>query len=574
MFFNSSLDAHRASQPRNDATFNSKFGQHPVTILSPHQFTSEDTQQAISLLSSSRATPHDSQLTATAINDQSRERGVVQVDGLPFNITLMEVLQLFWGSNATVDNTIIVKDHKGKQATAFIDLRLHGNIDHVVSRWNGTVMTTQAGVSSLNLHKVTAREWDMQKSVAHAKTCDKHTAVRDGVILKVLGLPSTTTRSDLHLFFHDINVKPNGISMELSPSSVDGTRNTKIAYIEVSTLDDAMKAIQKQNRTFKDKGPCLAIELVSKPANNIKGDQSLSATTTDTAVNGRSSAMSAGFDTPLPSPTTPSIPSTQGTHHHAHLPYRHHQQQWHAQHQGTMMQHWNTVAAAMVSGHGAVQPSTPCHTTMPFHAPPFLPPSGFGGINGLNIPLMHHQHLHQPPHHPFFNPLHALPFPMLPLSPPPPPPPQQQQGPFPSSIPRYMVQDLSTGQIVFLDDRFTMAVPPASFHDAANNDHHHQHHRTADAAVHEHLVHGQNRASSSDDNSSATRDERDSCIPITTCGSDPGAGSNQGEAQGLADNDDDGARAATMQRHGHRQHHKRISEELLGNGRPSKQKHV
>lgn len=204
-----------------------KFGQRYVRVMSADDLSPEELVRINGMVGPQvRASMPSSMSTHSA----GAGSGVVKVDGLPQAITASELLQLFWGIRVLPAATVLHRpvDQPGN-THAYLDFGSAASAAHVIANWNGTVMTTSAGVFTLSVKASTKAELERAQG-----ECGGENAV-----VKVRGLPIRATIQDLAAFFSGYMVKKNGIHLQ----PVGDNRHSKVAYVEFETVEEATRSL-------------------------------------------------------------------------------------------------------------------------------------------------------------------------------------------------------------------------------------------------------------------------------------------------------------------------------------------
>ncbi|KAL4438512.1 hypothetical protein ABPG77_000160 [Micractinium sp. CCAP 211/92] len=432
---------------------------------------------------------------------------VIKVTGLPRGITTAEVLQLFWGwqvkpggaflrdatnpaaavaaaaaataaaaaaaagdsapassgrgsgsktSNSAAATTTGNAAASAPSPSASAELRSEAFIDFehaehaatAVSTRHGTTITTSAGMFQLAVCRASKAEWD---SVVEASRGGA--AGGDGIV-RVRGLPPRTAPGDVIAFFQGYRVKPGGVHLQPCTDS----QHSKLALVVFDSPEEAARAMerdrQKLGEAFGDH--CCMLDLISRaefdqelqrfrlPGSGGNGNSSSSG---GTAVGGAGTTLGRVGSTALQSSGAlsmqPSMPSGSMSMSLTGMPPL-----------GMGLPGMGMLPQAAAAAAGYMTPGLPHipHSAMlpgvAFGAGGFFPglhpgwPPGavrmaaaaFGAAPGVSSMFAAPQWPGMPPAQ--LNPASA----------------------------RYMVQDLTTGQKVFLDPRFNLsgygALPP------------------------------------------------------------------------------------------------------------------
>lgn len=428
--FKTAEDARRACEKDRDF-FSPNFGSRFVRVMAVEDLSQEElTHVDTAFTSQSGKRP-----ATSILSEGSPEITAVRVEGLPANITIPEVVQLFWGISASPAGTVVQKDPTKPHAHAYMKFGTPEHAMRAVITWNGTVMTTQAGMFTLSVQPASHDEWDVAAAAGSSKT-----ALRDDAVIKVRGLPVRATCSDVATFFEGYKTKPGGVHIQ--PFSEN--RHSKIAYVEFETCEEANRALEKDRHLFgKAFGEryCL-LQRVSK-------QEMTSDLARFTAQQGRGPAQCGSASSSLEFTTSCCPPGAFfNMPRSANMP------------PGVPYMMPGAFPQPGPQGHHQMLPQMPQGMPWPTPGMPQMP--GFPSL-GMQMP-------HMPPQMPFpglMQAMHAFPGSTWPpgAGVQGPGPPQHAQQPSPvTGAARYMVQDLTTGQKVYLDPRFNIFphAPPQS----------------------------------------------------------------------------------------------------------------
>ena len=391
----------------------------------------------------------------TSVQPCSPEQTAVKIDGLPPNISVSEIVQLFWGTPAKPGSTVVHKDPTKPHAHAFMDLGAPEHALHAMLMWNGTVMTTASGQFTLTVQLASNLEF----KTAILKRTEKSAISFEDAILKVRGLPIKASLEDILAFFNGYKIKKQhatpasaandvvAYSIHVQPVSGDN-RHSKVAYVEFETPAEATRALEKNQTSFgKAFGEryCLLLkiskqEMMSEIARNMA----------NTTTTGGSGPVYSNNNTSFPANSNASLDFTTSCASptaflNTMYPY----------HPG------NPTAAAAAAAYMMPPPpgARPAHQLpLPFPQMPWgLPPAGYFQNFQMQVPYaglmpQQQQQRQQQPfpanmapemwHYPY-QPTPAIPVP-------------QPQSAAAGTGARYLVQDLTTGQQVYLDPRFNL----------------------------------------------------------------------------------------------------------------------
>ena len=388
----------------------------------------------------------------------------IKVEGLPANISVQEVVQLFWGSRASVPGTVVRREIGKPHAEALLDMGSAEDAAFAAVAWNGTVMTTQAGAFTLSVQPVTYAEWNAAMAAAPASALDRSTSHDSATVIKIRNLPLGAGSGDLAHFFDGYQMKPNGV--KLSARSENG--HSRVGYIEFESADEAARAMKDKDRqilgcAFGDTSCILQrvskLEMMADMARmttSTTTNRDLSATANPprrgSSIDYSSLAASRQYNSmargtsgmPLPAgsffgmPPPPFMmapPQMAGTPTWGALPYP----GGIGMGMGMPMQApWAFAfpTPTATPGAAASPPPTAGMAPWPPAVPPPLPTPSHPTHAGFNPSMMFPRHEHQS------QTFEAQPAPMV------------------TGAARYMVQDLSTGEKVFLDPRFNIYKGP------------------------------------------------------------------------------------------------------------------
>jgi RNA recognition motif-containing protein len=382
-----------------------------------------------------QTTPLPAPPTLSSLNNHS----AIKIEGLPPNITIAEIVQLFWGTPAKAGSTVVRKDPRiPHEAHAYMDLGAPEHALHAVVTWNGTVMTTSSGIFTIKVSLASHLEYKTAANAIASAEKEKSNSEQDAavVVVKMRGLPVKASLQDILTFFEGYTIKKqnqanNAPAVHIQPV-VGENRHSKKAYVEFESAAEATRASVEKNQTLFGKKAfgdryCI-LQKISRQemmAEIARNNVNTAATTTTTTTGGaapvhsnKKTSLSNGsfdFTTSCASPA-------------AFL---------------NSMQYPGTAAAAAPP---FMMPALP-YPQLPWGV---VPPSSYV------YPQMQFANIMQQQQQPYF-----AGFPtqqqqqqqqMWPQQHAAPPAMQQPAG----SGARYLVQDLSTGQKVYLDPRFNL----------------------------------------------------------------------------------------------------------------------
>lgn len=227
--FKNAEDARRACEKDRDF-FSPKFGSRFVRVMAVEDMSQEELTHVDTAFTSQAV-----KRPATSIlSEGSSETTAVRVEGLPANITIPEVVQLFWGTSASPAGTVVQKDPQKPHAHAYMKFGAPEHAMRAVLTWNGTVMTTQSGMFTLSVQPASHHEWDVAAAAGSSKA-----ALLGDAVIKVRGLPVRASTADVAVFFEGYKTKAGGVHIQ--PFSEN--RHSKIAYVEFETCEEANRAL-------------------------------------------------------------------------------------------------------------------------------------------------------------------------------------------------------------------------------------------------------------------------------------------------------------------------------------------
>ncbi|KAI7845965.1 hypothetical protein COHA_000511 [Chlorella ohadii] len=157
-----------------------------------------------------------------------------KVGGLPRTITPPEVLSLFWGWQVRPASTyILAATDASPHVEALVEFEVQEHAALAIAQRHGTAITTAAGVFQLSVQPASKAEWDAAVAVQQGN---------DG-ILRVKGLPPRAGAPDVLAFFQGYRVKPGGVHVQ----PVNDKRS-KVAMVEFESAAEAARALQEKNR--------------------------------------------------------------------------------------------------------------------------------------------------------------------------------------------------------------------------------------------------------------------------------------------------------------------------------------
>ncbi|KAL4424123.1 hypothetical protein ABPG75_001424 [Micractinium tetrahymenae] len=417
--------------------FGPRFGERYVRVSIQEDTTPADLQ-SLEGAPKARAGP----LASKPRRPHQKMDSVVKVTGLPCGISTAEVLQLFWGWQVKLGRTFL-------RSEAFIDFEHAEHAGIAVSTRHGTTITTSTGMFQLAVQKASKAEWDVVVEAARSG------GGGDGIV-RVRGLPPRAAAGDVLAFFQGYHVKQGGVHLQ---PCANGAHH-RLALVEFDSPEEARRAMERDRHRLGEAfgDSCCTLELISRaefeqelqrfavPGSGGNGNSSSSGGTAvgGTATASLTPASLAGMRSGSVFSMHPSMPTGSMNMSLTGMPPL-----------GMGLPGMGILPQAAAAAAGFMTPGLP-------HIPPaaMLPGAGFGA--GSLFP-----HLH-PGWPPGAMPAAAAAFgaapglsgmfqaPAWPGMPPP-------VQPNPASA-RYMVQDLTTGQKVFLDPRFNLsgygALPP------------------------------------------------------------------------------------------------------------------
>ncbi|KAI3424270.1 hypothetical protein D9Q98_009624 [Chlorella vulgaris] len=447
VIFDNKEEAQRACVKDKDM-FLPKFGERYVRVVLAEDVTAED------LHSTAAGVPSK---TARSQRTASEMEFIVKVGGLPYGISPPEVRQLFFGWQVNASGVHLKQ--AGPHMEALVDFEVPEHAQQAVAQRHGTMITTAAGVFQLSVQKAGKAEWDALVAAQQGS---------DGIV-KLRGLPTKAGVADVKAFLKGYRYKPGGVHVQ----PLSENRHSKIALVEFETAAEAVRALemdrQRFGTAFGDRY-CL-LQLVHRAEfeqdrrkfqRQMAGSSGNSSSSGGTLATGLSmdvkcpAPAAVSFMSPLPSsfasPFAPASSAAIGLLPHA------------------------AAAAAAGFMHPLLQPVAPRVMLPPGYVlPPGLPPMpgswpapAASHMPHFQLPAVSAAGLVAPPALPSMLPgmaaasATAVPSLSLPL----PPHGSAAAPPLPGSTAaaRYMVQDLSTGQQVFLDPGFNLSelLPPTA----------------------------------------------------------------------------------------------------------------
>ena len=439
--FKTTEDAQKALAKDRELFCEPKFGSRFVRVLAVDETTTATHHSSEEQISSghSKQLRNNKAFTASIPSNSTpmpsqnhNQNTAIKISGLPPNITIAEIVQLFWGTPAKSGSTILCKDPSKLYSLSYIDMGAPEAAAHAVVRWNGTVMSTASGKFSLTVQLATHLEYKAAAAAVKNKNSGTFAGEDDALVVKVRGLPIKASVQDVFAFLDGYKIKQqqgNGDAFAVHIQPLIGeNRHSKVAYVEFESATEATRALEKNQtlfgKAFGDRY-CL-LQKISRQ--EMMAEIARNNVVTTTAAPGcpiysNDTSFSNGsldFTTSCASPAAF---------------FNMHQNPFgNAAHQ----------AAFMMPPPGAAAAAAAAHTPLPYAQIPWgMPPSGyfpqfanmmqqqFATLPGPQL----WQEQKQQPHHTTA------------------PPMQQADHGYGA---RYLVQDLSTGQKVYLDPRFNL----------------------------------------------------------------------------------------------------------------------
>lgn len=200
--FTSSNDALEACKMDKEFFAPEKFDQRYVRVLLAPDLSPESVisgaviDQQQHTVSTAHQGSHRSNSTSF---EQSGLETAIKVSGLPSGMSKAEILQLFWGLQTTPSAMHIQRPASEECNTcdAFIDFGADYIAMQAISSWNGTVITTQDGAFTVTVEKASQLDWN----AAHRKSSNGWQTMQSESLVRMRGLPSDVTVTDVQAFF-------------------------------------------------------------------------------------------------------------------------------------------------------------------------------------------------------------------------------------------------------------------------------------------------------------------------------------------------------------------------------------
>ncbi|PSC74485.1 Heterogeneous nuclear ribonucleo H2 [Micractinium conductrix] len=169
-----------------------------------------------------------------------RHDSVVRVGGLPCGVAPADVLQLFrwnWHANAA---SAVVRDAAGDGGThaeAFIAFETVEAAAAAAAARHGTTVTTSAGVFQLSVSHAAKADWEAAQAAQQSG---------GGGLVRLRGVPGRAAAADVLAFFQGLRVKPGGVHLQPGGER----RHAKLALVEFETAADAQRALERDRQQF------------------------------------------------------------------------------------------------------------------------------------------------------------------------------------------------------------------------------------------------------------------------------------------------------------------------------------
>lgn len=229
--------------------YGSKFGRYRVRVTRKTEFDEPErkTPDLTPRVDDREKSQKDESTRSSSIQTSSGEcRGkteyenIIVLDGMPPAMSKEDVQYLLWGTNVSQRDIRII--YKEEEPYILVIYRNNDIASNVVTRWNGTVITTKNGSHTVRV-----------RTAADLLRSDESEFVVKGTVLKMTEIPLKITPQDIAEFFHGFPVKAKGIHLQ------NNLRLLSVAYIEFEGLEATRMALQKDGSSlcgkFKDK-PC------------------------------------------------------------------------------------------------------------------------------------------------------------------------------------------------------------------------------------------------------------------------------------------------------------------------------
>lgn len=261
--FKTAEEAQKALTKDREFFCESKFGTRFVRVLvdetttATHNSSEEQTSSGHSKQIRNNNTSAPSVLSNPTPRPSPNhdQKTAIKISGLPPNITITEVVQLFWGTLAKSGSTVVHTDPSKPQARSYMDLGAPEAAAHAVLMWNGTVMTTAAGKFTLTVQLASQLEYKTAAAVKNKKS-DLFGSEDDAVVVKVRGLPIKASLQDILGFLDGYKIKQQQGNDGVAAAAVHiqpllgENRHSKVAYVEFESATEATRALNKNQTLF------------------------------------------------------------------------------------------------------------------------------------------------------------------------------------------------------------------------------------------------------------------------------------------------------------------------------------